>query len=73
MQTAKLLIFFGIVLILSGVGWMYFGNFLNWFGKLPGDFHYKSENTSVFFPFTSMLIISLLTSILLYFCHKMMQ
>lgn len=37
-------------------------SFLSWFGKLPGDIHYKSENTTIFAPIASMLLISFILS-----------
>jgi len=38
---------------------------LSWFGKLPGDIDYQNGNTRVFFPITSMIVISVVLSILL--------
>jgi hypothetical protein len=29
-----------------------------WFGNLPGDIRYEGERTRVFFPITSMIVIS---------------
>jgi hypothetical protein len=29
-----------------------------WFGNLPGDIRIESENTSVFIPITSMIVVS---------------
>jgi uncharacterized protein HemY len=30
-----------------------------WFGRLPGDVRIETENTRVYFPITSMLIVSI--------------
>jgi len=42
---------------------VYFGGF-SWFGKLPGDIRYQGESTRVFFPITSMLLVSAVLTLL---------
>ncbi|MDQ4125047.1 MAG: DUF2905 domain-containing protein [Actinomycetota bacterium] len=42
-----------VIGILVGRGW------LSWFGRLPGDIRIESESTRVYFPLTSMLLVSL--------------
>lgn len=60
----------GICLIL--VGLLAFSGALNWFGRLPGDIRYQGENTRVYFPLVSMLIISLVVSLLLFVIRKLL-
>ncbi len=65
MDGGKLLILAGsllvtIVLILSYAPWL-----INWFGKLPGDINIRNENSSVFIPITSMIVISIVLSLIL--------
>ncbi|WP_230659699.1 DUF2905 family protein [Psychrobacter sp. I-STPA10] len=62
---AKLLIIIGLVLVVIGVVWMLFPSMFAWIGKLPGDIHYSSGNTQIYFPIVSMIIISIIGSILL--------
>jgi len=38
---------------------------LNWFGRLPGDIRYESENTKVFIPITSMILISIVLTLII--------
>ncbi len=63
--SGQLMILLGIAFILVGL--------LIWFGfplgRLPGDFHIKGENTDIYFPIgTSLLVSVLLTALLmLYF------
>jgi len=38
---------------------------LNWFGRLPGDIRIETENGKLFFPITSMLLVSLVLTILI--------
>ena len=61
----KVLIFIGILLILAGLIFKFAPSLINWFGNLPGDIKYDKGNTKVFFPITSMLLISIVISILL--------
>ena len=62
---AKLLIVVGMVLVLIGVAIGYAPWLFAWFGKLPGDIRIERDNGVFFFPFTSMLIISAVVSLLL--------
>jgi len=64
----KLLITFGLILISAGVIIHFFRDKLSWFGNLIEDLSYKGENMRIYFPFSSMLIVSIvLTLILNYF------
>jgi hypothetical protein len=44
---------------------------INWFGKLPGDIRIQNENSVIFIPITSMIVMSLLLTLLanLFFRH----
>ena len=64
MDTGKLLIVAGIGIVLLGMIIKFAPWLLNWFGKLPGDINIQSENSRVFIPITSMIIISLLLSLI---------
>ncbi len=43
---------------------IYAPGLFGWIGNLPGDIKYKTQNTSFYFPITSMIVISILLSIL---------
>lgn len=60
---AKWLIIGGLILILSGLAWQLFGRFIP-LGRLPGDIVVDKENVKVFFPITTMIIISIVLSVL---------
>jgi Protein of unknown function (DUF2905) len=65
----------GLSIIVGGVclvviGLLVFSGGLNWFGRLPGDIRYEGENTRVYFPLVSMLIISIVLSLLFYLIRK---
>jgi hypothetical protein len=61
----------GTVLILAGVGLVVVGvivRFLpgafSWFGNLPGDIRIEGENSRVYIPVTSMIVVSVVLTIL---------
>ena len=72
MDIGKYLIFSGFILVFIGLVFMLSVKipFFNFFGKLFGDFSYKSENISVYVPFTSMILISIILSLLLNLFNK---
>lgn len=66
------LIISGILLILLGLTIKYVPWLVNWFGKLPGDIFYDKGDVKVFFPITSMLLISVLLSLLIRLIKRFM-
>ena len=65
------------MVVIGGVGVIVLGLLiysggLNWFGRLPGDVRYEGENTRIYFPIVSMLLISLALSLLLYLIRKLL-
>jgi hypothetical protein len=60
----KTLILLGIILIVLG-GLLVFLPKIPWLGKLPGDFFYKGEKMSFYFPLSTSILISLLLTLLL--------
>ncbi|HEY8568470.1 DUF2905 domain-containing protein [Microbulbifer sp.] len=62
---ARWLILAGVILTVVGVA-MHFAPWLfNWFGRLPGDIRIESERSKVYFPITSMIILSVALSVIL--------
>jgi hypothetical protein len=57
-----------ILMLISGVVFMlglilhFFGNKLNFIGKLPGDINIQREGFSFYFPITTCILASLLVS-----------
>lgn len=67
---AGLVILAGIFLIVLGV-LFYFGA-LGWVGKLPGDIRFVRGSTRVYFPLTSMVIISVVLSLFLSLVRRLL-
>lgn len=62
-QIGKFLIFLGLFLIFLG-GLLVLLPKVPWLGRLPGDFFYKGEKFSFYFPLATSLIISILLTLL---------
>ncbi len=63
MAFGKLLIIASAILFVLGLIVSYAPWLINWFGKLPGDIRLEGENSLLFIPFTSMLIVSVVLTI----------
>ena len=50
-------------LALAVVGLLVWSGALTWFGRLPGDIRIERENTRVYIPIVSMLLLSILLSL----------
>jgi len=64
------LIYIGILFILAGLIMKFTPWLFNWFGKLPGDIFHDKGDTKIFFPITSMLLISFVLSMILWIIRK---
>jgi hypothetical protein len=47
------------------VGLLAWSGALSWFGRLPGDIRIERETVRIYFPITSMLIVSVVLSLVL--------
>lgn len=65
----KILIIFGIFILLVGVILLY-GNKIPLIGKLPGDILIKKDNFTFYFPLTTLIIVNVLIFILMYLLKK---
>ena len=67
--VSKTLIILGVALVVAGLVWHFTGGNIP-FGKLPGDIRIENENTKVFIPITSSILLSLILSAIFYFFRK---
>ncbi len=65
MSGGKLFIYAGIALLVLGLIIRYAPWLVNWFGKLPGDIKIEKENSFIFIPITSMVVVSLLITLII--------
>ena len=66
-NTGKYIIIVGALIIIVGVIIYFFHDKLNWIGRLPGDIRIERENFSFYFPFTTMVLLSILVNLIFRF------
>lgn len=64
-ETGKWIIIAGVLIVLIGVIVYFFHDKLGWIGRLPGDIRIERENFRFYFPFTTMLLLSVVISLLI--------
>lgn len=67
-NTQKILIFTGIAILIAGFLWPWISKLP--FGKLPGDIVVDKPNFKMYIPITSMIIISLIISFVIWLIKK---
>ena len=61
----KLIVGFGIILVVIGLLLWFAADKFSWFGNLPGDFKVERPGFTFYAPLTSMIILSIALSIIL--------
>lgn len=69
-SLGKILIVAGIVAIIAGLILLFAGDKLNWLGNLPGDIKMEKGNTRIYFPMTTMIILSLILSLVMWIIRR---
>lgn len=64
----KTLILIGLLIVVVGLGWPWLSKLP--FGRLPGDIVIDKPGFKLFFPITSMLLVSGLISLILWLFRK---
>ena len=67
-SLGSMLIVLGLGLALIGLA-VSFGLF-GWFGRLPGDIRIERESVRVYFPITSMIVVSIVLSLVFYIVRR---
>ena len=71
-QTGKILVIAGMILVIAGLIIWFLGDKLNWLGHLPGDIRIERENIRFYFPVTTMIVVSVILSLLLWLIRKLL-
>jgi hypothetical protein len=66
----KYLIVFGAIIAVAGLILYFFGNKFNWLGNLPGDIKVEKENMKFYFPVTTMILVSVILSLVIWIVRK---
>lgn len=69
-NIGKILIVIGIIVVVAGIVLWFFGDKLSFLGRLPGDIQVEKENIRFYFPITTMILISVLVSLILWIIRK---
>ena len=64
-ETGKWIIAVGVLIVLIGIIVYFFHDKFGWIGRLPGDIRIERENFRFYFPFTTMLLLSVVISLLI--------
>jgi uncharacterized membrane protein len=64
-----LVIAVGVIVVLAGLLMLTGG--LNWFGRLPGDIRIERDNTRIYIPITTMILLSVVLSTLTYIVRRL--
>lgn len=71
-QTGKYIILAGLVIVAIGLILFFFGNAFKWMGRLPGDIRIEGKNSRIFFPITTMIIVSIVLTLVINLIRKWM-
>lgn len=69
-QAGKYMILAGIILIITGILILLAGDKSGFLFKLPGDIRIIRKGFSLYIPLTSMILLSIILSLLLYLFRK---
>jgi hypothetical protein len=58
----------GALLIVLGI--LAWTGLLSWFGRLPGDIRIARDNVHVYVPITSMILVSIVVSLILWLINR---
>ena len=68
-STGALVIGVGLAIAILGV--LIWSGALGWFGRLPGDVRVEREGLRIYFPITSMILVSIGLSLLSYLVRRL--
>ncbi len=67
-SAGPLLVTLGVGLVLLGL--LVWSGVLSWFGRLPGDIRIERDTVRIYFPFMSMLVVSVVLSLVFYLVRR---
>jgi len=70
-DLGKILVIAGAFLLLAGVVVMLLGKSHLPLGRLPGDIIYRGKNTTVYFPLTTSILLSVVLSAVFYLVSRL--
>ena len=68
-ELGKMLLVFGVIMAVVGAV-LLFAPKIPWLGKLPGDFTYRGERFTFYFPLATCILLSVILSLILYLFRR---
>ena len=72
-HLVRILFIAGSLLIIAGIILLIAGNKLQWLGHLPGDIRIEKENLRIYIPITTMIILSIVVSVVVFLVKRFFQ
>lgn len=72
-RFGKTIVIIGILVVVAGIIIWLFGDKLRWLGRLPGDIRIERENFRFYMPITTMIIVSIVLSAILWFVRQFIK
>jgi hypothetical protein len=69
----KILIFIGLAVVIIGILIWFWGDKIRFLGRLPGDIRIERSNFKVYIPVTTMLLLSIILSAILWIIQKFLK
>ena len=69
-RAGKGIVIAGIIIVIAGIIVWLFGDKLRFLGRLPGDIRIERENVKIYIPITTMILISIVISLILWLIRK---
>ncbi|WP_162051873.1 DUF2905 domain-containing protein [Pontibacter pamirensis] len=66
----KTIVVIGVLVVVVGLVIWLAGDKFSWFGHLPGDIRVEKKNMRFYAPITSMILLSILLSLLMWLFRK---
>ena len=69
-ETGKIMVLVGILILLVGLVIWLGGDKPGWLGRLPGDIRIEKENFRFYFPITTMILLSVVLSLVVWLVRR---
>lgn len=70
-QTGKYILVAGIIIVFIGIIIYFFHDYFKWFGRLPGDVRIEKQNVRFYFPWVTMIVISVVITLIINIIKKL--
>jgi H+/Cl- antiporter ClcA len=67
----KILMIVAVLLLIVGALLFFLGDKLSWLGNLPGDIRIERENVKIYIPITTMILLSVVLSAIIWLLRKL--